>query len=93
MFKSLFFGSCSNLDISSKVAMEALPTTLSEDQIINKEADTGNKPAGVLDIFESLPKEVPSSEDMDVVEVGYNLSLFFGSSSSEFFIKGGDGDF
>ena len=83
MFKYLFFGSCSNLNISSKVAMEALPT-LSEYQIINKETDTGNEPAGVLDIFEPLPKEVPSSEDMDVVEVGYNLSLFFGSSSSEF---------
>ena len=73
--------------------MEALPTTLSEDQIINKEADTGNKAAGPLLALCFEPKEVPSSEDMEVVEVGYNLSLFFGSSSSEFFIKGGDGDF
>ena len=60
--------------------MEALPS-LSEDQVVNEETDTGNKPAGVLDIFEPLPKEVPSSEDMGVVEVGYNLSLFFGNSS------------
>ena len=50
---------------------------MSEDQTINKETDTGNKPAGVLDIFEPLNKEVPPSEDMEVVEIGYNLFLFF----------------
>ena len=66
--------------------MEDLPT-LSEDQIINKETDTGNKPAGVLDIFdfefepdefefEPLPMEVPDTEDKEVAEVGFNLSLF-----------------
>jgi len=49
-----------------EVAMEALPTTLSEDQIINKEADTGNKAAGPLLALCFEPKEVPSSEDMEV---------------------------
>ena len=65
--------------------MEDLPTTLSEDQIINKEADTGNKPAVVLDIFEPLPKEVPSSEDM--VEFGYNLWKMMGSKEKAIWRK------
>ena len=58
--------------------MEDLPT-LSEEQIINKETDTGNKAAGVLDIFEPLPMEVPVAEDKEAAEVGFNLHLFFNS--------------
>ena len=58
--------------------MEDLPT-LSEDQIINKEIDTGTKAAGVLDIFEPLPMEVPVAEDKEAAEVGFNLHLFFNS--------------
>ena len=61
--------------IASKVAMEDLPT-FSEEQIINKETDTGIKAAGVLDIFEPLPMEVPDAEDKEAAEVGFNLYLF-----------------
>ena len=75
--------------------MEALPT-LSEDQTINKETDTGNKPAGVLDIFEPLPMEVPDTEDKEVAEVGFNYLFFFCSlfGPCRHLIKGGyDGGF
>ena len=51
-------------------------STLSEEQIINKETYTEKKPVGVLDI---LPMEVPDAEDKEAAEVGLNLSLFFGS--------------
>ena len=54
-------------------------STLSEEQIINKETYTEKKPAGVLDIFEPLPMEVPDAEDKEAAEVGFNLSLFFDS--------------
>ena len=54
-------------------------TTLPEEQLINKETDTGNKAAGILNIFEPLPMEVPDAEDKEAAEVGFNLSLFFGS--------------
>ena len=47
-------------------------TTLPEEQLINKETDTGNKAAGILNIFEPLPMEVPDAEDKDAAEVGFN---------------------
>ena len=62
------------LDILTASGGKPLPTLSSEDQI-NKETDTGNRP-GVLDIFEPLPKEVPA-EDKEAMEVGLNFSLFF----------------
>ena len=60
------------LDILTASGGKPLPTLSSEDQI-NKETDTGNRP-GVLDIFEPLPKEVPA-EDKEAVEVGFNSIL------------------
>ena len=80
------------LDILTASGGKPLPT-MSEDQI-NKETDTGdevssNRP-GVLDIFdfEFEPMEAPA-EDKEAVEVGLNLSLFFGLLT--FHQKGVDG--
>jgi len=60
------------LDILAASGWKPLPTLSFEDQI-NKETDTGNRP-GVLDIFEPLPMDAPA-EDKEAVEVAMEAPL------------------